>query len=248
MKNYFLNYNQGLNYSFFSPIYFILIIILFLIIKKINSNKIKIKNIKNIKYIRIIIGLFFIVVMLLRRLSFILFGVYNWKYHLDINFCSMTNIIFIIYCFTGNKTIYKLCYYLIFSGPLLAIICPSINTSIFNYSFVCFIIMHHVIFVLNYIFLVYNNLKFNYRDILKSYVFIIIFVNFTYLFNFLFNTNYNTLNSFLNKEIDKIFLFKNITNNDFISNLFLVFINFIFLYIGVKVMKKNYIESGEVDV
>ena len=236
MKDFLLNYNYGLDFNFLSFVYIVLIIITIFCLIKITKHIEMIRKIKNKKAIRIL----FLIVMAIRRLSFVFYGVYDWHHHLDINFCSMTNIIFVIYCFTGNIKIYKLCYYMIFSGPLMAIIFPSVNVSINNYSFFSFVVMHHLIFIINYIFLIFNNMKFSKKDFIISYIFIVLFVGFTYIFNFICDTNYNTLSSFLSFRFNMIPFFHNIANNPFLSNIFLVLINYIFLYIGIKVMKNTY--------
>lgn len=243
MKNFLLNYNYGLDFSFLSFIYIILIAITIFCLIKITKHKEIIRKTKNKETIRIFVGIFFLIVIAIRRLSFAFYGVYDWHHHLDINFCSMTNIIFIIYCFTGNIKIYKLCYYMIFSGPLMAIIFPSVNVSINNYSFFSFVVMHHLIFIINYIFLIFNNIKFHKKDFIISYIFIVLFVGFTYIFNFICDTNYNTLSSFLSLRFNMMPFFRVIVNNQFLSNLSLVLVNFTFLYIGIKVIKNNYSKS-----
>ncbi len=243
MKNFLLNYNYGLNFNFLSFIYIILILITIFCLIKITKHQEIIRKIKNKKTIRISVGIFFLLVMIIRRLSFVFYGVYDWHHHLDINFCSMTNIIFVIYCFTGNVKIYKLCYYMIFSGPLMAILFPSVNVSINNYSFFCFVVMHHLIFIINYIFLIFNNIKFSKKDFIISYILIVLFVAFTYIFNAVYDTNYNTLSSFLSFRFSMIPFFHFIANNHILSNLSLVLINYIFLYIAIRVMKNTYSDS-----
>lgn len=204
MKQFFLNQNIGNNYAFLEVNYFVslaLIIVICTIIILSRNKLVKISQSKK-NIIRLIFGCFLLIAWFLRRGSFILYGVYNWRHHLDINFCSMTNIMMILYCFTGNKRLYRLCYYLVFCGPFLSILYPSINSSLFNYSTINFLIIHHCIFIFNLIFFFFESPKYNKKDLIISEGFIVSFVLVTYVYNWLFKTNYNTLQSFVaNNEV-----------------------------------------------
>lgn len=229
MKQFFLNRNVGNNYGFFNAYYFISLFFCFVICFAIVINKTKIRKIirNKQKWIRILFGSFLLIAWFLRRGSFIWYDVYNWRHHLDINFCSMTNIMMILYCFTGDKRLYVLCYYLIFSGPLIAILFPSINSSIFNYSTINFFIIHHVIFIFNLVFFLFESPNYNRRDMIVSHILIVFYVLFTYLFNYIFQTNYNTLQSFINNSfivpdvISIVILFS-------VNSLCIVFAGFVF--------------------
>ena len=203
MKQFFLNQNDGYNYVFMGEIYFFSLILIVIICAIIIFYKNKIINISasKKKMVRIAFGIFLLIAWILRRGSFILYGVYNWRHHLDINFCSMTNIMMIIYCFTGNKKLYVLCYYFAFCGPFISIFFPSINSSLLNYSTINFFIIHHCIFLFTLISFFLEKPKYTRNDFVMAEMFIVLFVFLTYGFNFLFGTRYNTLESFLPNNI-----------------------------------------------
>ena len=148
------NYNYG-KIELFSigHIIMVLITILFSIYVLKNNNKISNLNTKQVQNIRVILASILIINMIVRRGSYIYFGYYDWHYNLDINFCNFTSILFLIYLLTSNKKIYNYCYYMIFVGPLLSIILPSTNLYLSNYSFYSFLIIHHLLFVSNLIFM-----------------------------------------------------------------------------------------------
>lgn len=203
MKSFFLNQNKNLFISLFSKYHISLIILTFLIVCLIINNKEKFLNIndKNKKILRYTLAGILIINFILRRGSFIYYGVYNWKYHLDINFCNFTSIMYLIYSLTGNKKIYEICYYMAFIGPFSSILCPSVDFSPLNYSFYSFIILHHIIFIFNIMFMYTEKLEYKKNALKKIIIFLVIYFSTIYLFDFIFNTTYNMPNSFLNKAI-----------------------------------------------
>ena len=231
MEKFFLNRNLGNNYEFLNKYYFISLLFCFIACFTIIINKDKIRKTGKIKkvWIRIIFGCILLLAWFFRRGSFILYGVYDWRHHLDINFCSMTSIMTILYCFTGNKRIYTLCYYLIFSGPLVSILLPSINSSIFNYSTINFFLIHHVIFIFNLIFFFFENSNYNKKEFIGSYTFILFYALFTCVFNYIFQTKYNTLQSFVNIEI---------AIPNVISIIILLVVNFLCVFCARFIFKK----------
>ena len=239
LKSFLLNKNSGITFSFLTPIYFLTLIFMAIILLLILINEKKIINClkNNEKKFRIIIGTFLLLAYILRRGTFILFGFYNWRFHLDINFCSFVNILFIIYCFSGNKKLYTLCYYMVFIGPFFAIIFPSISSSIFNYSFLNFIIIHHFIFIFNYLFLQINDIKFSIKQIIKVNLFIMIFVMGTYIFNYIFGTSYNLFYSFISSKLLNIGIFNSILENKILSILSLLFLNYIGVLVAIFCLK-----------
>lgn len=193
--NFFLNKNQTYIDPFsISHIILLIFTILFLIIIYKNQEKI------NLKKSRFILAFILIINWFLRRGSFIIYGVYNVKYNLDINFCNFTSVLTLLYCLTGNKQLYKYCSYLIFVGPLLSMIFPSSSFSIFNYSFYSFFIIHNLIFIFNYLFLIKENITYSKEDIKNIYLYILIYLLIVYIIDILFEFDYNMPSSFINME------------------------------------------------
>lgn len=203
MKGFLLNQHTNLIISIFSKYHIGLIILTFLLVCLIINNKEKFINMneKKKKVSRYTLAGILIINFILRRGSFIYYGVYNWKYHLDINFCNFTSIMFLTYSLTGNKKIYEICYYMAFIGPFASILCPSVNFSPLNYSFYSFIILHHTIFIFNIMFMYAEKLEYKKNALKKIIIFLVIYFSTIYLFDFIFNTTYNMPNSFLNKAI-----------------------------------------------
>lgn len=205
MRNFFLNQNNDFVIELFSINHFLFIFVTFLLVLLIIINKEKFLNLKYNykKMLRYTLAIILLINFILRRGSFIYYDVYNWQYHLDINFCNFTSILFFIYCITGSKKIYKVCYYFAFIGPLLSILIPSSNMSPLNYSFYSFIVLHHLVFIFNIMFMYIENYKYNKKDFIKTIWFLILYIIIIYIFNFFMNTIYNTPLSFVNINILK---------------------------------------------
>lgn len=248
MINFFLNRNNEFKIEIFS-IYHILLIcltLLIIILIIINKNKFINLNEKKKKNIRLSLAIIIILNFILRRGSFIYFGVYDWRYHLDINFCNFTSIMFLIYSFSGNKKIYNICYYMAFIGPLLSILFPSVNINPYNYSFYSFLILHYVVFIYNYIFMYMENLIFDFNKFLKVFKFLILYFLTIYFFDYLAGTNYNVLDSFININITNIKFVHFIISNFIIEVVFSIFLFLLMLFVGILNLKffnnkKNFI-------
>lgn len=252
MKSFLLNKNVGINFSIFSFAHIVLLFITYVLFLLIIINKNRIKNISSEckKIIRIFFGLILLVAFIVRRGSFIYYGVYDIKYHLDLGFCSATALLFIIYCFSGSKKIYKFCYYAAFAGPLLSILFPSINISINNYSFVVFVLFHNVIFLMNLIFCLFQDMKKNTVESIKiagiydTYLFVI------NILNLFLGWSYNKLSNFIPIKYLNNKLIYNLSNNLFIELIVylittiicLLFSNYILDVLGGKYEKKKNIK------
>ena len=236
MKEFFTNQNNGMMIEIFSMWHIVLIIITLLLVDLIINNKEKISIIsnKNKKIIRITFGIFLLFNMIIRRGSFIFYDVYNIQNNLDINFCNFTSIIFMIYAFTGNKKIYQLCYYMAFIGPLTAIIFPSVSISPLNYSFYSFIIIHHVVFIFNFIFMYFENEELKIKNII---FYILLYFIIIYVIDYIFNFNYNKPLFFINDDIKNNKLIIYLLEKKLLSYVTLIFIIF-FQIINGKIISK----------
>jgi len=227
---FLLNQYNDFIVEIFSIYHFLLILLTFLFVILIINNKELFINIKNKEKRKLQILLAFILIInwIIRRGSFIYYGVYNWQYHLDINFCNFTNILFLIYCLTNNKKIYNISFYMSFIGPLIAIIIPSVNLSPLNYSFYSYIIIHHLIFIFNIMFMYIENIKFNEKEYNKTIIFLIIYFSIIKIFNLVLKTTYNNATSFVNENLNINF----ILNNQILTAIIYILIIFILLNVG----------------
>lgn len=236
MINFLLNQNQGLEIKIFSIYHLFFIVLTFLICLLIIINKNYFINLKNSKKkkLRYIIAFILIINFILRRGSYIVFNIYDYHYHLDINFCNFTSIVFLIYCLTGNKKIYNISYYMILTGPLMAILLPSANLSLLNYSFYSFVILHYLIFISNLIFMYCEDYKYSKENFIKYLIFITLYSVLVYLFNFIFGTSYNLPLSFVNNNLDNSLIIRIVSYNDL--TLYLTFYGFV---IGLPFLAKE---------
>lgn len=238
MKNYFLNYNQGINFFIFNNYHLILLFMTFAISLYLlfNYSFFKKMNNQTKKKIRIIYGFLLLVLFVIRRGSFLYFDVYNWKNHLDIGFCNFINLIFIIYCFTGDKKIYKICYYGAFMGPLVALMFPVINISINNYAFLVFVILHNVTFIMNLIFVMCEDIKYSKKDFVNTILIFFVYYCLTLVFNNIFNTNYNLLNNLLASNLKDILIVNVILNNRVLEMFFMIISMIFLMFIGRQLL------------
>ncbi len=239
MQNFFLNQNGDLKIRIFSIYHLLLILIVFLIVLVIIGYREKIYNLSENrkKIIRYIFAGILFINFLLRRGSFIYYGVYSTKIHLDINFCNFTSILFFTYAVSGNRKIYNICYYMAFIGPLLSIIFPSVNISPLNYSFYSFLIIHHLVFIFNFIFLFFESVECTKEKLINIIKFLIVYFSFIMIFNFIFNTNYNLPNNFINIDFINKNHIKNILTNKMLSYSIMYLVILTFILISHKVLE-----------
>lgn len=197
LRKFFLNQNDGMLIEPFSIMHFILILITLIIMLLIYKKRDKI----NLKTSRIILAVVLVINIILRRGSFIYYGVYDYHSHLDINFCNFTAILMLIYSLTGNKKLYKYCYYMVFIGPLLSILFPCLTFSLKNYSFYSFLILHYILFIFNFIFYLKEDISFSKGNLIKVIKFILRYFVIVYIIDYLFKFDYNKIDTFINMDI-----------------------------------------------
>lgn len=235
----------------FNITHFIILFFTYVSMLIILYNKNKLKSISNInkKRIRIIFGIVLLVAWIIRRGSFIYYDVYNIKYHLDLGFCNMNVLLFIVYCLTGNRKVYMFCYYFTFVGPLLSILFPAVTTSINNYSFVVFILNHNILFLMNLIFCIFEGLKPEKNNIKVIFLIGYLYVFITNILDIIFNLNYNKLIGFISDRYAHNELVSYVSNNFimpliiyfFVAYICVLIANYMLNVIGGKYEKKEYI-------
>lgn len=234
LREFFLNQNDDMLIEPFSIMHFILILITIIIMLLIYKKRDKI----NLKTSRIILAVILVINLVLRRGSFIYYGVYDYHYHLDINFCNFTAILMLIYSSTGNNKLYKYCYYMVFIGPLLSILFPCLTFSLKNYSFYSFLILHYILYIFNFIFYLKEDILFSKENLIKVIKFIIGYFITVYIIDYLFKFDYNMIDTFINMDI---FIINYLRNYGLIISYFIMIITIIFLLTLASfiLMKKN---------
>jgi len=240
MREFLLNYNNSKTISLFSFCHILMICITLLLIITIilNKNKFIKLNDRDRIIIRYIFGIILILNMIIRRGSFIFYGVYDWHYHLDINFCNFTSIMFILYTFTGNKKILNICYHMSFIGPFLAIIMPSYNLNPLGYSFYSFVLLHHIIFIFSFIFIFTEKLEWTNKLLFNVIEFLIIYYVTIFVFDYFFKVNYNFPLTFVNKSLIKLPIISNIVDNNIIVFVISFIVIIMLLLLGNIILKK----------
>lgn len=246
MKSFLLNYNNY-SISLFSLYHILLMSLTFLILLIVIINKKKIKNFKpkTKKIIKYTFGVILIINLIIRRGSFIYFNVYDWQKHLDINFCNFVNLLTIIYIFSGNKKVLEKTYYMSFVGPLLAVILPSYNLQPLTYSFISFILTHHILLIFNFIFIFMDDLRYDKYRINRVLRFLIIYFVIIYTFDYSFNVNYNMPLTFINTTLLNNPLIKIIASNVILTYIAYVLVINLLLIIGDFTLK--YITKQELN-
>lgn len=240
MRSFFLNINNGYFINLFSIMHILLIIlvgcVLFIVIK--NKNFFSNLSNKNKRTLRLLFGILLIINMLIRRGSFLYYGVYDWHKHLDINFCNFTSIVFIIYSFTGNKKILNCAYYMSFIGPFIAILLPSTNLNPLGYAFYSFLLIHHIIYIFSFIFMFMEGLKWDNKNLWRTVEFLIIYFIVVFIFDISFGVNYNQPLTFVNNIILRNNFLYTLSQNSIIVYTLYFFIISLQLFIADKVAKK----------
>jgi len=244
MKKFFLNYNSGYTIKIFSVEYFFMVFLVLLLLILIIKNKEKFTNMsKNSKKkLRIAFGIVLLINLILRRGSAIYYNVYDWRYDLDLGVCNFNSILMMIYCFTGSKQIYKISFYLTFVGPLNSILLPCMNLNPLNYSCYSFIIIHHLLFVFNVIFMYNEGIHYRKKEFVLFCIFIFIYLIITFRMNSLYNIAYNLPEAFVHNTLKNKGVIYAILSNKALT--FAVFLGYIYVFSNIgKLFLKNFNKS-----
>lgn len=234
LREFFLNLNNTSSITLFSIPHILMISITFILAFIIIYKRYKISKIppKLYNIMRILFGIVLVLNFILRRGSFIYYNVYNWRIHLDINFCNFTSIMTIIYCFTNNKKILNICYHMAFIGPLIAIILPSYNLMPYGYAFYSFLILHNGVFLFILFSIFANKLEWSKERRFQTIKFLIIYYVIIFTFDYFFKVNYNMPLSFVNVSITNIPFINFLANNNVIVFCIYFIIIFALTYLG----------------
>ena len=149
----------------------------------------------------------------------------------------MNVILFIFYCFTGNKKLYKFCYYSTFVGPLLSILFPAVTTSINNYSFIAFILNHNILFLMNLIFCIFEELKQESTNVKIVFLIGYIYVFSTNILDIIFDLSYNKLIGFISNKYIQNGIVLYVSNNLMISMIVYALVAYICSLIAKFILK-----------
>lgn len=182
-------------------IFISLIVIIGIILIVKNKNRISNLNNKAKTYIRYFIVITMFLNMSVYYLSYIYYGIYDWKVHLPFHFCFISGYLFMFSVLFNKERLYKIAYYFAFFGPLPAMIWPDLNGGLNNFIFYQFFISHHFFFLAN-LFMYYSyNYKFKNKDSLNAFLTANCIFIFMMIFNNICGTNY-----IMSKSLPEYFL------------------------------------------
>lgn len=203
MENFLLSKNSNFPFVLFDFQHIatiLLTIFLFYIIYKL-KDKLVILFKKKQKLIRIIAIFILLLNLLIYRLSYIYYGIYQIEIHLSLYYCHIVNYLVILSLLIDYDKFYKIVYGLSWIGCIWAIFFPDVSGGIDCFIFYTSFISHNLLLVFITFFIVVKKLKYNLLDFIKSMLCCVFIIIFTYLVNFDFGTNYNTLDSILGKYL-----------------------------------------------
>lgn len=238
MKEFFVNEKIGIPFHKFDLTHIclslLLIICLFIIYKKRNE----LPKIKNKKRLKIIFSVILITNMCILYGTYMYYGVWDYKMHLPLHLCFITGNLYAIAAIFDLKALYRIVYFLVFIGPLPAIIWPD-NTSCFdNYLWYHYIISHHGLFIFSFFTYYMDKVKITKRDLINTLlVGNIIFFSMA-IFNNIFGTTYIMTNE-LPEHILTLYPFLRSINNPILVLEFVGMLAFLVALIPVYFRNKE---------
>ena len=198
IKNFLLGSSSYQRFSYFCLPHIIYLIITIVLVVLILIFKDKLRNLSNkTKNIIRIVGFCIILSFhLIYRISYLYYGTFAFSKHLDLYFCYIIMYGILFSVIFKKRNVFKLFFPLVFTGPLMTCIFPSINYLYTFGFFHCFITHNFLIIYSTLIFIIYD-FKLEKKDYVLSFLvsnFVMIIV---FLINYIFGFSYNELDSLL---------------------------------------------------
>lgn len=209
IKNFFLGISINRFYNFnFPHILYLLVVLIFTVLILRYKNKIRTINYKTFSTIIIVSSFIIILNQILYRGSYIYYGKFNWRCHLDLYFCFIINYLFVISILKKDNALYKLVYPMVFMGPFIAVLLPCWQTGPDTYVFYQTLIAHGFLFVVNLFVFCYKNEQLKFIDFLRSLILANGIIIMTYIFNNIYGTSYNEPSNVFNGMINERFFWE----------------------------------------
>ena len=203
MKDFLLSKNSDFSFTLFGLQHILTILITIFLFYTIYKAKDKLVILfkKKQKMIRIIIMVILALNMLIYRVSYMYYGIYQIEIHLSLYYCHIVNYLVILSLLMDYDKFYKIVYGLSWIGAIWVILFPDVSGGIDCFIFYTSFISHNLLLVFVTFILVVKKLKYNFWDFIKSTLWCAVIIIFTYLVNYDFGTNFNTLDSILGKYL-----------------------------------------------
>ena len=200
MRDFLLPYNTKFPFNLFGNQHKICICLTILLIMLLYIKKDKIKKMKHQKVFRYIFSIVLLSNLLIYRISYMYYGLYNIKIHLSLYYCFLINYFFIIGLIINYKPFYKKIYILWWIGCFWAILFPDLSVGIDRFLFYSFFISHNLLFVFILFIVIYNNLNINFKDLCIGFLIALSIFIVSNIINIDFGTRYNAFD-FMFKDI-----------------------------------------------
>lgn len=192
IKEFFVNNKPGPDFSIFGLNHIIVLIIFFSFIGFLIYKRNKISNLKESTKRKVLITV--VTIMAISQITYfatrIGYGIFDYKIHLPLHLCFISNYIFIYAIFFNKQKLLKLTYFLSFIGPIPAILWPELTSCFDNFEFYEYLTSHYIFLSAS----VFNYFAYNYKIEKIDFIKVAVLINgliFAMLpFNIAFDMNY----------------------------------------------------------
>ena len=170
MREFFVDEVVGIPFHKFDLTHILLSLLLVLGLFIIYKKRNELTKIENKRKLKVIFSIILITNMCILYGAYLYYGVWDFKMHLPLHLCFITGNLYAIAAIFNIKSLYKIVYFLVFIGPLPAIIWPD-NTSCFDsYLWYHYIISHHGLFIFSFITYYMDEVKIEKRDLINALI------------------------------------------------------------------------------
>lgn len=192
LKEFFVDENIIYPFKLFGKTHLFLIIFVILGLFIIYKNRVKIYNLPIIikRKITKVLAFLFIFNMIVLYVSSFYYYSFDYKTMLPLHLCYLANYFYIFVILFNLKKLYPYIYFLVFLGPIPAIIFFDVPSVWESFNFYLYIISHHLLVLAGlFTFYLYPQ-KMKVKYVIKLFI----VLNFLYIlisiFNYYFGTNY----------------------------------------------------------
>ena len=191
MENFLLSRNFKFPFSLFGVQHIFLIVLTIILLLLMYKFRLKIiSNLNNnLKKQKKVMAIIILGNMLVYRISYMIYGVYNIKIHLSLYFCHIINYMFVLALVLNYKSFYKIVYGLSWIGPFFAVFFPSLTVGLDCFGFYSFFISHNLLLIFTTYLMIVNKIEYDFKDFFKCLFYSFSIIIFTYFINYAFGTN-----------------------------------------------------------
>ncbi len=192
LREFFVNEHPGPSFKMFglNHLLCVSLVIASLILIYFNRNKISNLNYK-VKRIILVTGACILLLnMLIYTSTNVYYGIFDYKIHLPLHLCFISNYLFIYGILFKNEKVLKLTFFLSFIGPIPAILWPELPSCFDYYKFWEYFTSHHIFIILSFFSYYALNYKVEFKNFIQTFIFTNILIFLMMPFNYFFQMNY----------------------------------------------------------